>query len=297
MYIPKPDGRQRPIGLPTLEDNIVQRATVEVLNAIDAGDLRGFSEGCRPGRSPHEALDAVTVGLAKRHVNWGLDADSRGCCDAIDHAWLVQCIAQRLGDQRVVRPRQQWLPAGVLEPGHWHAQADGTPPGGRVSPLAAHISLHDVLDRWADRWRRQPARGEVSIGRDADDCIVGFEHRDDAKRFWRELRERRGQFTLALHPETTRLIAFGRFAAERRQRRAQGNPATFDLLGLTPICSQTRNGKFTVRRKTMAQRLRQTRQAVKDTRRRPLPWPLPQQGAWLKRVRLGHYRYDAVPRH
>jgi group II intron reverse transcriptase/maturase len=296
VYIPKPDGRQRPIGIPTLEDKIVQRATVEVLHAIYEGDFRGFSYGFRPGRSPHDALDAVTVGIEKRNVNWVLDADIRGFFDAIDHAWLVKFIEHRIGDQRVVRHMQKWLQAGVLEEGQWHAQAEGTPQGGSVSPLAANIYLHYVLDLWADRWRRQHARGNVIIVRYADDFIVGFEHRDDAERFWRELRDRMGQFNLELHPEKTRLIEFGRFAAERRQRRAQGKPATFDFLGFTHICSKTRNGKFTVRRKTIAQRLRKKLQAVKDTLRRRMHWPIPQQGAWLKSVLLGHYRYYAVPR-
>ena len=295
-YIPKLDGRQRPSGIPTLDDTIVQRATVEVLNAIYEGDFRGCSDGFRPGRSPHDALDAVTVGSEKRHGNWVLDADIRGVFDASDHAWLVQCIAHRIGDQRVVRHRQQWLHAGVLEEGQWHAQAEGTPHGGSVSPVAANSYLHDVLDLWADRWRRPYARGDVIIVRDADDFLVGVAHRDDAERFWRALRDRMGQFNLELHPEKTRLIAFGRCAAERRQRRAQGKPATVDVLGLTHRCSQTRHGTCTVRRKTIAQRLRKKLQAVKDTRRRRLHWPIPPQGAWLQSVLLGHSRYDAVPR-
>jgi RNA-directed DNA polymerase len=296
VYIPKPDGRQRPIGIPALEDKIVQRATVEVLNAIYEGEFRGFSYGFRPGRSPHDALDAVTVGIEKRNVNWVLDADIRGFFDAIDHAWLVRFIEHRIGDQRVVRHIQKWLHAGVLEEGQWHAQEEGTPQGGSVSPLAANIYLHYVLDLWADRWRRQYARGDVIIVRYCDDFIVGFEHRDDAERFWRELRERMGQFNLELHPEKTRLIEFGRFAADRRRRRAQGKPATFDCLGCTHIGRTTRQGKFTVRRQTMVPRLRKQRQAVKNRRRR-MHWPLPQQGAWLPSVLLGHYRYDGVPRH
>jgi RNA-directed DNA polymerase len=296
VYIPKPDGRQRPIGIPTLEDKIVQRATVEVLNAIYEGVFRGFSYGFRPGRSPHDALDAVTVGIEKRNVNWVLDADIRGFFDAIDHAWLLKFIEHRIGDQRVLRHMQKWLHAGVLEEGQWHAQEEGTPQGGSVSPLAANIYLHYVLDLWADRWRRQHARGEVIIVRYADDFIVGFEHRDDAERFWRELQERFGKFNLVLHPEKTRLIEFGRFAVERRKRRAQGKPETFDFLGFTHTCSKTRNGKFAVRRKTIAQRLRKKLQAVKETLRRRMHWPIPQQGAWLKSVLLGHYRYYAVPR-
>jgi hypothetical protein len=195
-----------------------------------------------------------------------------------------------------VRHRQKWLQAGVLEAGQGHAQVDGTPQGGSVSPVAATISRHDVLDLWVDRWRRQHARGEGSIVRYADDFIVGFEHWDDAERFWRERRERRGKFNLALHPAKTRLIELGRVAAARRKRRAQGQPAGFDVLGLTHLGSQTRNGKLTVRRQTIARRLCKKRQAVNDTRRRRLHWPLPQQGAWLKSVLLGHDRDSAVPR-
>jgi RNA-directed DNA polymerase len=297
VYSPKPEGRQRPIGLPTLDATSVQRATVEVRHAIDVGDVRGGSAGCRPGRRPHEALDAGTVGLETRHGHWGLKADLRGFCDASDHAWRVQGIAPRMGDQRVVRPRQPWRHAGGLEAGHWPAPADGTPQGGRVGPVAATSSRHDVLDRWAERWRRQHARGDVSSGRDAADVRVGVEPRDAAERFWSARRERMGQCKRQRHPEKTRLLDCGRCAAERRQRRAQGQPATFDVLGLTPICRHTRHGKCTVRRQTMAQRRRKTRQAVKDTRRRRMHWPLPQQGAWLQSVLLGHDRYAAGPRH
>jgi group II intron reverse transcriptase/maturase len=296
VYIPTPDGRQRPLGNPTLEDKIVQRATVEVLNAIDEGDFRGFSYGLRPGRSPHAALDAVTVGIEKRNINWVLDADLRGFFDTIDHAWLVKCIAPRLGDRRVVRHRRKWLKAGVREKGHWHAQAAGTPPGGSVSPLAANISLHSVLDVWAERWRRRYARGEVIIVRYSDDFLVGFEHRDDAERFWTELRQRMRQVNLERHPEKTQLIEFGRFATERRQRRGQGKPETFDFLGFTHLCSKTRTGKFTVRRKTIAKRLRQKLQEVKATLRMRMHWPIPQQGAWLRSVLRGHYRDYGVPR-
>ena len=267
-----------------------------VLHAIDEGEFRGFSSGCRPGRRPHDALEAVTVGSEKRHVHWVLEADIRGCFEAIDHAWLVQCIAHRLGDQRVVRHRQKWRHAGVLAEGQGHAQEEGPPQGGRVSPLAANSSLHDVLDVWADRWRRQYARGEVISVRYGDDCIVGFAYRDAAERFWRELQERFEKCTWELHPEKTRLSECGRYAADRRQRRGQGNPATCDLLGFTHTCRTTRKGKCTVRRKTIAQRLRKQLPAVKDTRRRRLHGPMPPQGAWLHSVLLGHYRYYGVPR-
>lgn len=296
VYIPKPDGRQRPIGIPTREDQLVQRATVEVLNAVYEVDFLGCSEGFRPGRRPYKALEAVTVGIEKRNVNGVLDADIRGFLDAIDHEWLVKFVEHRLGDRRVVRHLRKWLNAGVREEGQWHEQEAGTPPGGSVSPLAANIDLHYVLDRWAERWRRRHARGGVIIVRYGDDCIVGCEQRDDAKRVWAALRERFQQFNLERHPEQTRLIEFGRFAAERRQRRGQGKPETFDLLGCTHICSETRNGKFTVRRKTIAKRLRTKLQAVKASLQTRRHWPIPQQGAWLRRVLLGHYRYSAMPR-
>ena len=259
-----------------------------VLNAIYEGDFRGVSYGFRPGRTPQHARDAVTVGIEKRNGNWVLAADIRGFLDAIDHAWLMQVVAHRIGDRRMARQMRKWLKAGVLEEGHWHEQAEGTPQGGSLSPFAANISLHYVLALWADRWRRQYARGDVIIVRDCDDCIVGFEHRDDAERFWRELQERFGKFNLELHPEKTRLIACGRCAAERRQRRGQGKPETFDFLGFTHMCSKTRQGKLTVRRKTMAKRLRKKLQEVKETLRMRMHWPIPRQGAWLKSVLLGY---------
>jgi RNA-directed DNA polymerase len=268
-----------------------------VLNAIYAGGLRGFSSGCRPGRSPHEALNAVPVGLEKRQGNWGLDAALRECFDALAPAGRRQCIAPRMGAQRVVRHRQTWRQAGGRAAGHWHAPEAGTPHGGRGRPLAAHSSRPDVRDGWADRWRRHPARGDGLIVRYADDGMVGFAPRDDAERFGRALQERFGTFNRGRPPEKTRLSAFGRFAVDRRKRRAQGNPEPCAVLGLTPTGRQTRTGQGAVRRKPSAQRLRKTLQAVPETRRRRLPWPIPQQGAWLQSVRLGHERSYAGPRH
>jgi group II intron reverse transcriptase/maturase len=269
---------------------------VEVLNAIDEGEFLGVSDGFRPGRSPHHALDAVTVGIEKHSSNWVLDAASRGFFDAIDHAWLVKCVEPRIGDRRVARPIRKWLKAGGLEDGPWRAQEEGTPQGGRVSPLAANIDLHYVLDLWAERWRRRHERGAVIIVRYGDDFIGCFEHRDDAERFWAELRERFQKFHLELHPEKTRLIEFGRYATERRQRRGQGKPETFDFLDLTHICGKPRTGKFTVRRKTIAKRLRKKLQEDKQTLRERMHWPIRQLGAWLKSVLMGHYRYSGVPR-
>jgi len=296
VYIPKADGRQRPIGKPTLEDKIVQRATVEVLNAIDEEEFVGFSYGARPGRNPHHALDAVTVGLEKRSITWVLDADIRGCYDAIDHAWLVKFGEHRIGDQRVVRHIRKWLKAGVLEDGQWRQQEEGTPQGGSASPLLANLYLHYVFDLWAAQWRRRHARGEVISVRYCDDFIVGFQNRDEAEQFLSELRERFHRFHLALPPKKTRLLEFGRYARERRQRRGQGQPETFDFLGLTHMCGTTKRGKFTVRRCTIAKRLRKKLQEVKQTLRERMHGPIEKLGAWLKSVVIGHYRYYGVPR-
>jgi RNA-directed DNA polymerase len=269
---------------------------VEVLHASYEGACRGFSSGVRPGRRPHDALDAVTVGMETRHVNGVLEADIRGFLEALDPAWLGQCIEPRIGDQRVRRHRPKWLHAGVLAAGPWPAQEAGTPQGGRVSPVAAHIYRHYVLAVWADRWRRQHARGDVIIVRDADDFLVGCAPRDAAERCWSALQERFGKCNLGRPPEKTRLLECGRLAVDRRQRRAQGKPATFALLGFTQTGSTTRHGKLAGRRQTLAQRLRKTLQAVQETRRRRMHWPIPPQGAWLTSGLLGHDRYDAVPR-
>jgi RNA-directed DNA polymerase len=296
VYRPKADGRQRPIGKPTLEDKIVQRATVEVLHAIDEQEFLGFSYGARPGRSPHHALEAVTGGMEKRNINWVLDADIRGVYEAIDHEWLVKFVEHRIGDQRVVRHMRKWLKAGVLEDGHWRQQEEGTPQGGSASPLLANLYLHYVFDLWAVQWRRKHARGDVIIVRYCDEFIVGFQHKDDAEQFLSDLRARFHRFHLELHPDKTRLSEFGRWAQERRQRRGQGTPETFDFLGVTHICSKTRTGKFTVRRKTVAKRLRKKVQEIKQTLRERMHWPIRQLGAWLKSVLTGHYRYYGVPR-
>jgi group II intron reverse transcriptase/maturase len=296
VYIPTADGRQRPIGKPTLEDKIVQRATVEVLNAIYEEEFLGFSYGARPGRSPHQALDAVTVGIEQRNINWVLDADIRGFFDAIDHEWLVKFVEHRIGDQRVVRHIHKWLNAGVLEDGQWRHQEEGTPQGGSASPLLANLYLHYVFDLWAAQWRRRHARGDVIIVRYCDDFIAGFQHKDEAEQFLRDLRERFRTFNLELHPDQTRLIEFGRYAVERRQRRGQGKPETFDFLGFTHICGQTKRGVFTVRRNTIATRLRRKLRAVKQTLRLRMHWPIKELGAWLKSVVVGHYRYYGVPR-
>lgn len=296
VYIPKADGRQRPLGVTALEDKLVQRATVEVLNAIYETDFLGFSYGFRPGRSPHDALDALYTGLLTSKVNWVLDVDIRGFFDAIDHGCLVTLVERRIADRRVVRLIQKWLNAGVLEDGQRMRVEQGTPQGGSISPLLANIYLHDAFDRWVQVWRQTQTRGEMIVVRFADDIVLGFQHRTDAERFQRELRERFATFHLELHPDKTRLIEFGPFAAQNRRRRGQGKPETFDFLGFTHICAKKRsNGRFTVLRQTMRKRVQAKLSEVNAELRQRLHDPIPEVGTWLRSVVDGHIRYYGVP--
>lgn len=296
VFIPKADGRQRPLGIPALEDKIVQRSAAEVLCAVYEVDFLGFSYGFRPGRSPHNALDALTVGIERKKVNWVLDADIRGFFDAVDHEWLVKFVEHRIADKRVVRHVKKWLKAGVLEDGKRIQSEEGTPQGGIISPLLANIYLHYVFDLWADQWRKRRTRGDVIVVRYADDFVVGFQHLNDALRFRAELEQRLRKFHLELHPDKTRLIEFGRFAAENREQRGEGKPESFDFLGFTHMCSKTRKGKFTVLRQTVRKRLRAKLQAVKAELRRRMHDPVPKVGAWLGSVVQGHIQYFGVPR-
>jgi len=296
IYIPKADGRQRPIGIPVLEDKIAQRATVTVLNAIYETDFLGFSYGFRPGRSAHMALDALAIGIQTRKVSWLLDADIRGFFDTLSHEWLVKFVEHRIADDRVVHHIQKWLNAGVIEESKHVEQEEGTPQGGSISPLLANLYLHYVLDLWADQWRQMHARGEVIIVRYADDFVVGFQHESDARRFLEELRERFRQFNLELHADKTRVIEFGRFATETRERRGQGKPQTFNFLGFTHVCDKTRKGAFIVLRRTMAQRMRAKIRSIREQLWQRLHEPVEQVGQWLSRVVSGHYRYYGVPR-
>ena len=292
-YIPKPDGRQRPLGIAALEDKILQRAVVEVLNAIYEQDFLGFSYGFRPGRSPHQALDALAVGIKKK-VSWVLDADFRDYFSSLDHRWLERFLEHRIADRRVLRLIQKWMAAGVIEQGSWTAFEEGVPQGASVSPLLANVYLHYVFDLWAHQWRRRHARGQVVIVRFCDDFVVGFEHRDDAERFWADLRDRLAKFNLELNDEKTRLIEFGRFAAERRRRRGLGRPETFQFLGFTHICEMTDTGRFMLKRVTDSKRLQAKLRSVKIELMRRRHLPIPEQGRWLASVLRGHANYYGV---
>jgi group II intron reverse transcriptase/maturase len=304
-YIPKPDGRQRPLGIAALEDKIVQRAVVEVLNAIYEEDFLGFSYGFRPGRSQHDAprvkpvgrrlTDALAVGITRTRVNWILDADIRSFFDMVSHDWLIRFVEHRIGDRRMVRLIRKWLKVGVMEDGEVTAGTVGTPQGAVISPLLANIYLHYVLDLWARQWRHRHAQGNIIVVRYADDLVAGFEYQADAVRFLAALRERLESFALSLHPDKTRLIEFGRFAAANRERRGLGKPETFNFLGFTHICGHTRNGKFSLRRKTRRDRLRAKLREVKETLRRRLHDAIDEQGAWLRQVVRGYFAYHAVP--
>ncbi len=295
VYIPKADGRQRPIGVPVLEDKIVQRAVAEVMGAIYEQDFLGFSYGFRPGRSAHQALDALTVGLMTKKVNWVLDADIRGFFDTLDHGWLVKFVEHRIRDRRIVRLIQKWLRAGVLEEGERIQREVGTVQGGSISPLLANIYLHYVFDLWVRQWRKKQAQGEVIVVRYSDDFIVGFQHRHEAKRFLADLHERLGKFGLELHLGKTRILEFGRFARENRNRHGEGKSETFNFLGFTHVCSETQKGMFTVLRKTMRKRRQAKLREVYLELKRRMHHPVPEQGAYLRSVVGGHFRYYGVP--
>jgi RNA-directed DNA polymerase len=295
VYIPKPDGRQRPLAVAALEDKIVQRATAMVLNAIYEEDFLGFSYGFRPGRSAHHAMDALVVGITSKKVNFILDADIRSFFDTVNRDWLIRFVEHRIGDPRVIRLIQKWLKAGVLEDGIVTVSDRGTAQGAVISPLLANIYLHYGLDLWAERWRRREATGDMVIVRYADDFIIGFEHESDARRFLDAMHERLRKFSLSLHPDKTRLIEFGRFAADRRAQRGLGKPETFDFLGFTFMCGKSRRGKFLVTRKTRRDRMRAKLKDIKKGLRRRMHEPIPKQGKWLAQVVGGYFNYHAVP--
>ncbi len=296
VYIPKADGRQRPLGVTALEDKIVQRAAVEVLNAIYETDFLGFSYGFRPGRSQHQALDALYTGLLTRKVNWVLDLDIKGFFDGLSHAWLVKFVEQRVADRRVVRLIQKWLHAGVLEDGKRIRVEQGRPQGGSASPLLANVYLHYVFDLWVQAGRQKRAHGDVIVVRFADDIVVGFRDQAEADQFRAERTERMKKFNLELHPEKTRLLEFGPFAIQNRQRRGEGKPETFNFLGFTHICvKKSSNGMYTVLRQTIRKRLQTKLNEVRAELPRGMHEPIPELGKWLPAVVRGHIRYYGVP--
>jgi RNA-directed DNA polymerase len=294
-YIPKADGRQRPLAVAALEDKIVQRATVAVLNCIYEEEFLGFSYGFRPKRSQHDALDALAVGITDKKVNFILDADVRSFFDEVSQRWLIRFVEHRIGDPRIIRLIQKWLKAGVLEDGVVTVSEKGTGQGSVISPLLANVYLHYVFDLWAERWRRREATGGMMIVRYADDIVVGFAHEVDARRFWNAMRKRFEEFALSLHPEKTRLIEFGRQAANRRERSGLGRPETFNFLGFTHICGRSRHGKFLLKRKSRRDRMRGKLTEIKEEMRRRMHQPIPEQGRWLAQVVRGYFAYHAVP--
>jgi len=294
-YIPKGDGKQRPLAIAALEDKIVQRATVAVLNAIYEEDFLGFSYGFRPGRGTHNALDALAVGIDSTKVNWIIDADIRSFFDELSQEWLVRFLEHRIGDRRIIHLIQKWLKVGILEDGIVTVSGRGTGQGAVISPLLANIYLHYAFDLWAARWRRRKATGDMIIVRYADDFIVGFQHEADARRFLDEMRARLQEFALTLHPDKTRLIEFGRHAAANRKQRGLGKPETFNFLGFTFICGTTRQGNFQLYRKTRRDRMREKLRKVKEAMRQRMHQSIPEQGSWLRQVVLGYFNYHAVP--
>jgi RNA-directed DNA polymerase len=294
-YIPKADGRQRPLAVAALEDKIVQRAIVAVLNCIYEEEFLGFSYGFRPGRGQHDALDALCVGITTRKVNFIFDADVRSFFDEVSQSCLVRFVEHRVGDPRIIRLIRKWLKAGVLEDGIVTVSDKGTGQGSVISPLLANVYLHYTFDLWAERWRRREATGDMIIVRYADDIVVGFEHETDARRFWDAMRKRLEEFSLSLHPDKTRLIEFGRHAADRRAKRGLGKPETFQFLGFVFICGRSRKGRFQLKRKTRRDRMRAKLKKIKAELRERMHQPIPEQGRWLAQIVRGFYNYHAVP--
>lgn len=295
QYIPKSDGRMRPLGIAALEDKIVQRALVEVLNTVYENDFLGFSYGFRPKRNQHQALDAVVMGITRTNVSWIVDADIRSFFDTVSHEWLIKFVEHRIGDPRIIRLIGKWLKAGTMDGGALVAGEEGTPQGAVISPLLANIYLHYVFDLWAHQWRRRHAQGNMVIVRYADDIVVGTDKESDAKRFVKAMKARLEQFSLALHPEKTRVLEFGRFAAENRARRGLGKPQTFDFLGFTHISGHDRRGKFLLRRITRRDRMVAALKRIKEALRRRRHQAIPEQGRWLRSVVQGYMAYHAVP--
>ena len=294
-YIPKEDGSKRPLAVAALEDKIVQRATAAVLSAIYEEDFLGFSYGFRPKRSQHDALDALIVGISSKKVNYILDADIRSFFTEVSQSWVIRFLKHRIGDTRILRLVQKWLRAGVLEDGIVTIEEKGTGQGSVISPLLANVYLHYVFDLWAERWRRREATGDMIMVRYADDIVVGFQHESDARRFWDAMRDRLREFSLSLHPDKTRLIEFGRFAAQNCKKRGLAKPETFKFLGFVLICDKSRRGDFRIRRKSRGDRMHTKLREIKEALRQRTHRPIPETGKWLAQVVAGYFAYHAVP--
>ncbi|MDQ2866038.1 MAG: group II intron reverse transcriptase/maturase [Candidatus Eremiobacteraeota bacterium] len=293
--IPKPDGRERPLGIASLEDKIVQRAMVEMLNEIYEADFLGFSYGFRPGRGQHDALDALAYAITRTPVNWIIDADLRAFFDTVNHDWLIRFLELRIGDNRVIRLIRKWLKAGVMDGLNALATTKGTPQGSVISPLLANVYLHYCFDLWVDRWRKKNAIGNVVVVRYADDIVVGAQRYNDATKLMSELKKRLAMFSLELHPQKTRLIEFGRWADERRRRSGRKKPEPFAFLGFLHICGKSRKGSFLLRRQTRSDRMRITLHAIREQLRKRMHETTEDQGRWLQSVVRGYFAYHAVP--
>jgi group II intron reverse transcriptase/maturase len=296
VHIAKSDGRTRPIGVPALEDKIVQQAARMLLEPIyENREFLGFSYGCRPGRHQHKALDALYVAIMGR-TSWVLDADIRSFFDTIDHEWMKRFIEHRIGDKRMVRLLMKWLKAGVMEGQKIHDVHEGTPQGGIVSPLLANVFLHYAVDLWVNQWRKTQARGEVRIVRYVDDVVITFQLEGDARTMKRMLAERLARFGLELHPEKTRVIRFGRFARENAHLDGRARPETFDFLGFTHICAEAlKSHRFRLARRTSRKKRMAKLAALGHEIRKRRHEPISEQHEWLNAVLRGHYNYYGVP--
>jgi RNA-directed DNA polymerase len=294
-YIKKEDGKQRPLGIAALEDKIVQQAVYIVLNHIYEKDFMGFSYGFRPERNQHNALDALYVGITKRKINWILDADIKGFFDNLNHDHLLKFLEKRIGDKRILRLIRKWLKTGYIEKGKIYPQDIGTPQGSVISPMLANVFLHYALDEWIAWWRKNKAKGDVIVVRYADDFVVGFQYYAEAEQFLAALKSRLNEYGLTLHPQKTRLIEFGIYAQQNRDKRGMGKPETFDFLGFTHLCGKNKKGGFMLRRKTIKKRFIKKCKEIKHELIKRMHDSIKDTGKWLRAVIVGHGNYFGVP--
>jgi len=296
IWLLKPDGRQRPIGIAVVEDKIVQQALVWVIQSIYEEDFLGFSYGFRPKRHQHKALDALFVALTEKRVNWVIDADIKGFFDNIDHSWMMKFLEHRISDKRILSLVEKMLKAGVSDEGKWSASEMGSAQGSVLSPLLANIYLFYALDLWINKWRKQEACGEIYIVRYADDFVICCEYQHEANRLLNKLNERLNQFNLTLHEEKTRLLEFGKHAIKNRVKQGKGKPETFTFLGFTHVCSKLlSNGRYSVKRLTIAKKQRAKLKQIKELLYKNRHINIVEQGKWLRSVVTGFANYYGVP--